>query len=298
MFICLCCLFISSQSAGADQLNTSETVYIDGKPCGTFCRQFFPDDVIRRARRLPRTEERTESRSTYHATTRRVVSHETVAHNRMQKRTACSRVAERRSGPSKGDGHSSDTAIKQLHSYAPTNVKTDDGVKRSAEPPTSAELKTTEETHEAQSAVIPRPKPDIQLAEAFALADRLSVKPVDFDRSQHSQATETKAPTTERSEPLTALLLTANDTGEISALSGKVVALNDSLAGSAALIRTAIVAAGAPNVQLSDSQEAPLEALRRGEISAAVLGVVTAEQAQTFPEVSGFRLFRVPLAPI
>lgn len=173
-------------------------------------------------------------------------------------------------------------------------MKTDDGVKRSAEPPTSAELKTTEETHEAQSAVIPRPKPDIQLAEAFALADRLSVKPVDFDRSQHSQATETKAPTTERSEPLTALLLTANDTGEISALSGKVVALNDSLAGSAALIRTAIVAAGAPNVQLSDSQEA----LRRGEISAAVLGVVTAEQAQTFPEVSGFRLFRVPLAPI
>jgi hypothetical protein len=138
--------------------------------------------------------------------------------------------------------------------------------------------KTTEGTHEAQSAVIPRPKSDIQLAEAFALADRLSVKPVDFDRSQHSQATETTAPTTERSEPLTALLLTANDTGEISALSGKVVALNDSLTGSAALIRTAIVAAGAPNVQLSDSQEAPVEALRRGEISAAVLGVVTADR--------------------
>src|SRR3569833_1627606 len=162
VFIGLCCLFMSSQSAGADQLGTSETVYIDGKPCGTFCQQFFPDDVVRRARRLAPIEERTESRSTYHATARRVLSHETIAHKQKQKHRTRTREAERRRGPSNGDGQSSEVP-KQLHPIEPSNVRTDPGVNgnRSVEPPASEKPETTEGIkHEEQTEVQSRHGPD------------------------------------------------------------------------------------------------------------------------------------------
>jgi len=146
-------------------------------------------------------------------------------------------------------------------------------------------------------------KAELQLAEATALAERLTATAVgpapssDASLSKTDTGTETTASISKNMESLTALVLTGSEVGEISDLAGKVVATNVALTGSSVLIRTAVVAAGAPEIQLNDSLPEPIEALRRGEVSAVILGLVTVEQAQAFPKVENFKLFRVPLSP-
>jgi hypothetical protein len=146
-------------------------------------------------------------------------------------------------------------------------------------------------------------KGELQLAEATALAERLTATAVgpapssDASISTTDSGADTTASISKNIESLTALVLTGLEVGEISDLAGKVVAINGALPGSSVLLRTAIVAAGAPEIQLHDSQPEPIEALRRGEVSAVILGLVTVDQAQAFPKIENFKLFRVPLSP-
>jgi hypothetical protein len=146
-------------------------------------------------------------------------------------------------------------------------------------------------------------KTELQLAEATALAERLTATAVgpapsfDASLSKTDSGADTTASISKHIESLTALVLTGLEVGEISDLAGKVVAINGALPGSSVLLRTAIVAAGAPEIQLKDGQPEPIEALRRGEVSAVILGLVTVEQARAFPRVENFKLFRVPLSP-
>jgi hypothetical protein len=146
-------------------------------------------------------------------------------------------------------------------------------------------------------------KAELRVAEATALAERLTATAVgpapssDASLSKTDSGPDTTASITKNIESLTALVLTGLEVGEISDLAGKVVAINGALPGSSVLLRTAIVAAGAPEIQLKDSQPEPIDALRRGEVSAVILGFVSVEQAQAFPKVENFKLFRVPLSP-
>src|SRR5450631_734378 len=146
-------------------------------------------------------------------------------------------------------------------------------------------------------------KTELQLAEATALAERLTATAVgpapsfDASLSTTDSGADTTASISKKIESLTALVLTGLEVGEISDLAGKVVAIDGALPGSSVLLRTAIVAAGAPEIQLKDGQPEPIEALRRGEVSAVILGLVTVEQARAFPKVENFKLFRVPLSP-
>jgi ABC-type amino acid transport substrate-binding protein len=146
-------------------------------------------------------------------------------------------------------------------------------------------------------------KGELQLAEATALAERLTATTVGPAPSSNASISttdsgaDTTASISKNIESLTALVLTGLEVGEISDLAGKVVAINGALPGSSVLLRTAIVAAGAPEIQLHDSQPEPIEALRRGEVSAVILGLVTVDQAQSFPKIENFKLFRVPLSP-
>jgi len=62
-------------------------------------------------------------------------------------------------------------------------------------------------------------------------------------------------------------------------------------------VRTAIAAAGAAEVGLSEGQTTAINRVASGEVPAAVLALVSAEAAEAFPEIAGFRIFRVPLSP-
>jgi hypothetical protein len=96
---------------------------------------------------------------------------------------------------------------------------------------------------------------------------------------------------------LVAILMARPDIRSVADLSGKTIAIDDRYSASNGGVRTAIVAAGAIEVQLSEGQTTAFNRLVNGEVPAAVLALVSADAATGFPEIAGFKIFHVPLSP-
>jgi ABC-type phosphate/phosphonate transport system substrate-binding protein len=109
--------------------------------------------------------------------------------------------------------------------------------------------------------------------------------------------TKTAPAPSKDTDRLVAIMLASPDIKSVSDLSNKTVAIDAADAAASGDVRTAIVAAGAANVQISGSQTNVVDRLISGEVPAVVLTLEAPEAAQTFPEVPGFRMFRVPLSP-
>ena len=95
---------------------------------------------------------------------------------------------------------------------------------------------------------------------------------------------------------LVALLISRSDVKAASALSGLSIAIDAAQSGAEEDIRSALVAAGAAETQLSVSDASPLDRLVNGEVSAAVLNLVSPDAADAFPEIKGFKVLRLPLS--
>jgi ABC-type phosphate/phosphonate transport system substrate-binding protein len=93
-----------------------------------------------------------------------------------------------------------------------------------------------------------------------------------------------------------ALLMARPEIKSVSDLTGKTIAIDDRQSASKDNVRTAIAAAGATEIQLSEGQTIAIDRLISGEVPAAVLALVSSEAAEWFPEVAGFKLFRIPLS--
>jgi hypothetical protein len=149
-----------------------------------------------------------------------------------------------------------------------------------------------------------------QVATATAVAERMTVAHVlpapepkvnNKDRPNHSEAglrgdAENSAPPN-NGDLLVALLMARPETRSVSDLTGKIIAIDDRYSASSGNVRTAIAAAGAAEVQLSEDQTKAIDRLISGEAPAAVLTLVSAEAAELFPEIAGFKIFRIPLSP-
>ena len=96
---------------------------------------------------------------------------------------------------------------------------------------------------------------------------------------------------------MVALVMARPDIKSVADLARKDVAIDEPQRVSSADVRTAIAAAGATEVQLSAGQTKAIDRLVAGEVSAAVLTLVSKEAGEWFPEIAGFRVFRVPLSP-
>jgi hypothetical protein len=120
-----------------------------------------------------------------------------------------------------------------------------------------------------------------QVAAASAVAERMS--PPTLDASL---------------DALVAVLVTGPDVKSVSDLAGKTIAIDDRYSEqSIRRVRTAMVAAGALEVQLSTGQSTAINRLVGKEVSAAVVGLVSAGAADNFPELARFKTFQVPLSP-
>ena len=91
------------------------------------------------------------------------------------------------------------------------------------------------------------------------------------------------------------LVIARPEINSISDLTGKDIAIDDRLSASSDKVRTAIAAAGAAEVHLSEGQTRAINRLIGGEVPAAVLTLVYQETG--FPQFAGFNIFRIPLAP-
>ena len=142
------------------------------------------------------------------------------------------------------------------------------------------------------------------MAAATALADRMTVATAaaasdiranDGDGFRNTE--KPKSPAANDTDLLVAVLMARPEIKSVSDLTGKTIAIDHRYSASNGGVRTAIVAAGAPEVQLSEGQTTAINRLVNGEAPAAVLALVTAEAAMRFPEIAGFKIFHIPLSP-
>lgn len=95
---------------------------------------------------------------------------------------------------------------------------------------------------------------------------------------------------------LVALLLARPEIRSLSDLNNKSIAIEEKQSASSGSVSAALMAAGAAEVQFSEGQAGAIDRLISGEVPAAVLTLASPEAAEWFPDIAGFRVFRVPLA--
>jgi len=153
---------------------------------------------------------------------------------------------------------------------------------------------------------------EARVAAATALAERLTV-------ATAGPAPDTKANNRERSnrpetlgrgntekpesasandtDLMVAVMMARSEMKSVSDLAGKTIAIDDRYSAFTGSVKTALVAAGASEVQLSEGQATAINRLVNGEVPAAVLALVSADAAEGFPETPGFKIFHIPLSP-
>jgi len=149
---------------------------------------------------------------------------------------------------------------------------------------------------------------EAQVAAATMLAERLTSAAATPDTKANGKDRSGRPETLARgdaersasapvNDTLVAVLMARPDIRSVSDLTGKTIAIDDRYSASNGIVRTAIVAAGAPEVQLSEGHTTAIDRLANGEVPAAVLALVSADAAEGFPEIAGFRIFHIPLSP-
>jgi hypothetical protein len=149
-----------------------------------------------------------------------------------------------------------------------------------------------------------------QVAAATEVAERMTIaslvtapEPNNKDRSDHLEtmlrgdAEKTAPAQPNKTNVLVYLLMARPEIKSVSDLTGKIIAIDDKFSASNGNVRTAIVAAGASEVLLFGSRTKAINRLIGGEVPAAVLALVSPEAAEGFPEIQGFKIFRIPLSP-
>ena len=134
-----------------------------------------------------------------------------------------------------------------------------------------------------------------QVAAATAVAERMTVATT--AAAPDTNTDKVVSPPANSTDFLVAVLMTRPDIRSVSELTGKTVAIDDRYSASNSNVRIAIVAAGAPGVQLSEGQITAIDRVISGEVPAAVLTLTSPEAAEGFPEIPGFKIFRIPLSP-
>ena len=142
-----------------------------------------------------------------------------------------------------------------------------------------------------------------QVLAATAVAELLTTAttdPVREQKANNSKATDSEgtAPTSSNNtDLLVALLIARPEIKSVSDLTSKTIAMDNKYAASNDMIRAAIVAAGANEAQLSDGETKATDRVMSGDVPAAVLALVSSEASDGFPEIAGFKIFRIPLSP-
>jgi TRAP-type uncharacterized transport system substrate-binding protein len=131
------------------------------------------------------------------------------------------------------------------------------------------------------------------------MADANELNTTDRTKSaQPGDAEQTRTIASNAEDNMVALVIARSDIKSVADLAGKDVAIDEPQWDSSGVVRTAIAAAGAAEVQLSPGQTKAVDRLIDGEVPAAVLTLVSKEAGDWFPEIAGFRVFRVPLSPV
>jgi hypothetical protein len=290
----LTCLLLlgSAGPSKAHPLDSPDIVYIDGLPCNSLCQSYM---AWSRA---------ASSKSAQSATAQPAKRPTNAMARRTSRLSGESSKPAARARPAKQAAPNPDTTPEaKTADLQPAGIA---AAISDAERPNIAPSPA-----KADAAANPNPRTiQAQVAAATAVAERVTIATAvpapaqtasDTDPSNRSEpavdAEKTAPASPNDANLLVALLMARLDIKSVSDLAGKDIAIDDRQSASNDNVRTAIVAAGAAEVQLSEGQTAAIDRLISGEVPAAVLTLVSPEAAEGFPEIAGFKIFRIPLSP-
>jgi hypothetical protein len=156
-----------------------------------------------------------------------------------------------------------------------------------AEAPAS-KVPTPEVKPEAKAEVVLPPPATLDVAAAPA-APTPAMAP-----SKAREIGKTASASPDDPDNLVALVLVRPEINSLSDLNNKNIAITEKQSASSGRVSAALMAAGAAEVQFSEAKASAIDRLISGEVPAAVV-LASREVANLFPEVEGFRTFRVPL---
>jgi hypothetical protein len=137
--------------------------------------------------------------------------------------------------------------------------------------------------------------PQEQVMAALQIAAQITAAETPGPNARSDEASDAGASQTRDTTKLVALLISKADTKSVSALTGANIAIDAAQSGAENDIRTSLAAAGATEVQLTPGDTKPVDRVMWGEVPAAVMGLVSSDAAEAFPEVKGYKVLRVPL---
>jgi hypothetical protein len=261
-------LFVGCGSISqAHPLDSPDTVYIDGLPCNSACQAYMSWSRQRTSSMTAAAQAaRRASAAIRGAATMRRHHSETVSHAGVARQAIPLPPTRTAELPPAGKA----AAASEL---ARGNVAASPPVVGAAAAPRS---RTIQE----------------RVAAATALAEQVTIAAFKGSDAERPAS----MPTNKADEPV-ALVMARPEIKSVADLAGKDVAIEEQQSASGERIRSAMAASGAAAVQLSPGYTKPIDRLIGGEVPAAVLTLVSTEAAEWFPDISGFRIFRVPLPP-
>ncbi|KRR02435.1 hypothetical protein CQ12_37690 [Bradyrhizobium jicamae] len=202
-------------------------------------------------------------------------------------------------------------AKPEVEPEAKTEAKTEAKSEVILPPPATLELAATPaapETAATPAAVASAPATRTlqqQVVEATGLADLVTaigtgreaasnLDNPEIEPARDSAKTASTSP--DEQDNLVALVLARPEIGSLSDLNNKNIAIEEKQSASSGRVSAAFMAAGAAEVQFSEGQRGAIDRLISGEVPAAVLTLASREAAAGFPDIKGFKTFRVPLA--
>jgi Tfp pilus assembly protein PilF/TRAP-type uncharacterized transport system substrate-binding protein len=274
--ILTCALFFGALGTSeAHPLDSSDIVYIDGQPCNRACQSYMA--WSRQIMPMPNRPALVPPRAAARQKAPRAVTHRAIGIGEAgSKRAAHGRIANE---------------VAPKSTEAPQAKITDlqpEGKAAAASDAAGAKITDLRSTGAVATDSPARTTQELVTA-ATALVDRITVA------TANSQGT---APTPSNdTDPRIAVLMARLEIKSVSDLAGKSIAIDGGRSASSGSVRTAIVMAGAAEVQLAENQTKALDRLIGGEVTAAVLTLASPEAAEGFPEIAGFNIFRIPLTP-
>jgi hypothetical protein len=275
-----CILFLGCAGISqAHPLDSPDTVYIDGLPCNTACQSYMAwsrrQTSLMAAHAAPARPARRSPHAAVHRAT--VENSKFVAPARITKQAVPlppEKIAELQ--PTGNAAVASEPARANVAASPPTGGAA-----------VSSDARTIQERVAAAMA----------LAEHVTTGTAAPMAQQDANNAEASGRTETASVPRDNAYHLVALLMARPEIKSVSDLAGKEVAIEERQSASSEAVRNAITAAGAAEVRLSAEHAKAIDRLIGGGVPAAVLTLVSSEAAGWFPDVAGFRIFRIPLSP-
>jgi hypothetical protein len=297
-----CVAFSSVGASSANPLDSPGTVYIDGVPCNLACQSYMAWSHQMLNASQPAAKRKNASAGKAAGD---------VARKRLSKRVipaSADARSHKTAGLRSAPTATPESPPRQRTATAPVNVETRNPqatLATAPELPPSPKSTTETAPTKAETPEVPRERSlQEQVMAALAVAEQITNAEMPRTTDNHS-AEETKSASVDDAKAapprdagaLVVLLISQPDVKAVSTLKGLNVAIDAAQSNVEQEIHFALVAAGATEAQLSISDTSPLDRLISKDVQAAVLKLVSPDAAEAFPDIKGFKVFRVPLTP-